>query len=109
MARTTIIETVDDLNGGPADQLVKFALDGAHYEIDLNSDNADTLRQLLDPFVTHGRRTGGRQRRSQAEPTRNSREWLSNVRDWARNNGFTVSDRGRIPKAVRAAYAKAHD
>lgn len=29
------------------------------------------------------------------------------VRSWARNNGFTVSDRGRLPASVVAAYRNA--
>ena len=108
MARTTLGILEDDLGGGPPDQQVAFSLDGIDYEIDLNGGNADKLRQLLDPYVAHGRRTGGRQRRPQAEPARNSREWLSTVRDWARSNGFTVSDRGRVSKTVIDAYTEAH-
>jgi hypothetical protein len=33
---------------------------------------------------------------------------LSAVRAWARQNGHQVSDRGRIPASVQAAYDKAH-
>ena len=29
------------------------------------------------------------------------------IRAWARSNGLAVSDRGRIPEAVRAAHAAA--
>lgn len=30
------------------------------------------------------------------------------VREWARRNGHTVSDRGALPQAVKDAYAAAH-
>lgn len=30
------------------------------------------------------------------------------VRSWARNNGFTTGDRGRLSETILAAYAKAH-
>jgi len=31
------------------------------------------------------------------------------VRSWARENGMTVSDRGRVPASVMTAYRNAHD
>lgn len=31
------------------------------------------------------------------------------VRSWARQNGLKVSDRGRVPASVLAAYRSAHD
>ena len=31
------------------------------------------------------------------------------VRAWARENGLTVSDRGRVPASVTAAYRDAHN
>ena len=33
---------------------------------------------------------------------------LSDVRSWARENGYQVSDRGRVSSEVIAAYEKAH-
>ena len=36
---------------------------------------------------------------------RSSREETTAIREWARQNGHTVSDRGRIPKYVIEAYA----
>jgi hypothetical protein len=30
------------------------------------------------------------------------------VRDWARQNGYTVSARGRIPNSIQDAFAAAH-
>jgi hypothetical protein len=31
------------------------------------------------------------------------------VRSWARANGFTLADRGRVPAAIQSAYATAHE
>ncbi len=45
-------------------------------------------------------RGGGRKRSSRVSP--------SEVRNWAVNNGFEVSARGRIPASVLSAYANAH-
>ena len=40
MTRRTTIETVDDLDGGLADERVTFAFDGVTYELDLSAANA---------------------------------------------------------------------
>lgn len=39
---------------------------------------------------------------------RRSKEQLTSIRDWARKNGYSVSDRGRIPSDVLEAYDAAH-
>ena len=39
----------DDLDGGPADETIRFGLDGAYYEIDLSSANAARLRDAIRP------------------------------------------------------------
>ena len=41
------VETVrtDDLDGSAADSTIRFGLDGAEYEIDLNDEHANTFRE----------------------------------------------------------------
>jgi hypothetical protein len=39
MAKTTIVQLTDDLDGGKADTTVSFGLDGVNYEIDLSEEN----------------------------------------------------------------------
>ena len=101
-------ELVDDLDGtviGPADGgTVTFALDGASYEIDLGRANQQSLRDALAPFIAKARSTG---RRASASPRKRSKgnSDTAVVREWAHRNGYTVGDRGRIPAAVREAYA----
>lgn len=46
--------------------------------------------------------SGRRSRRSSA--TRSQRTDLAAVRSWARDNGYQVSDRGRVSNAVLAEY-----
>jgi hypothetical protein len=41
-------------------------------------------------------------------PARVDREQTAAIRTWARDNGHTVSDRGRIPKTVVEAYNAVH-
>lgn len=107
MAQRVSIELVDDLDQSPADETVSFGLDGSTYEIDLNTKNADKLRELLAPYVGEGRKvTGGRRARKAGATSLgpSARE----VRDWARSNGFEVPERGRIPAKVREAFDAAN-
>jgi hypothetical protein len=58
VAVARIIRLVDDLDGGPAAETVRFGLDGAGYELDLSTANATALRALLGRYVTAARRVG---------------------------------------------------
>jgi Lsr2 len=111
VAQKVQVVLTDDLDGGRADETVQFALDGATYEIDLSQANAEALREALTRYVSAARRTGGRVvRRAAGGKSRPAAERvdLSDVRAWARENGFQVSDRGRVSGEVRAAYDAAH-
>ena len=48
---------LDDLDGTEPATNVRFALDGSHYEIDLNEGNMARLMELLRPYVDNGRRS----------------------------------------------------
>ena len=102
----------DDLEGGRADVTVSFGLDGASYEIDLTNDNAQQLRESLRPFVEAARSVSSSQRtgrrRSGGRSASNNSESPAKVREWARENGHNVNERGRIPASVVAAYREAH-
>lgn len=100
----------DDVDGRPAHETVKFALDGLRYEIDLHEDNAERLRLDLSRWVSLARVVSERpQRRRFSEAQRNQEhlEELTRMRWWGRENGFAVSSHGRIPNEVKAAYMKA--
>ena len=47
---------IDDIDGSEAEGTVRFALDGAEYEIDLNAKNAEALRKALSRYVEAARR-----------------------------------------------------
>src|SRR6201997_1379664 len=51
---------VDDLDGSEAEGTVRFGLDGAEYEIDLNAEHAQALRDALSRYVQAARRGGAR-------------------------------------------------
>lgn len=106
MAQRIQVLLVDDLDGGDAAETVTFALDGAQYEIDLSSSNADRLREAFAPWIGNARRSGGR--KSAGRKASATRSNLNEVREWGRNNGFKVSDRGRVSAELQTAYDRAH-
>ncbi|WP_052847137.1 histone-like nucleoid-structuring protein Lsr2 [Streptomyces avicenniae] len=110
MAQKVQVLLLDDLSGGEAEETVTFALDGKTYEIDLNAENADRLRDALDPYVKAGRRAGGSRAarsRGRAATGGASGEDTAKIRAWAKENGYEVNDRGRVPASIREAYQKA--
>ncbi|KAA2255984.1 Lsr2 family protein [Solihabitans fulvus] len=114
MAQKTIVQLFDDLDGSTGEdiQTVSFALDGVTYEIDLSEANAAKLRDGIAEFVASGRRLGGRAKRGSAPASSGSgrtKEQTQAIREWARGNGFDLSDRGRIPANVIEAFEAAHN
>jgi hypothetical protein len=55
MAQKVQYLLVDDVDGGEAEETVTFALDGVSYEIDLNAENAESLRESVATWIGHGR------------------------------------------------------
>ncbi|MEO7753521.1 MAG: Lsr2 family protein [Terracoccus sp.] len=107
MAQRVEVTLVDDIDGGKASETVTFSLDGVTYEIDLSDKNARKLRDDFANWTGHARRSGGaRGGRKRAAATK--RTDLGEVREWARANGHSVSDRGRISAEVQDAYDKSH-
>ncbi|WP_064485409.1 histone-like nucleoid-structuring protein Lsr2 [Pseudonocardia sp. HH130629-09] len=122
MAKVETIRLVDDITGGDAAETVGFGLDGRRFEIDLTADNAAALREALAPFLGVARAAGsprtGRNAGVPAQSARRSgasgsdtatREHNRAVRAWARENGWTLSERGRIPSEVVEAHRRAQD
>jgi nucleoid-associated protein Lsr2 len=101
MAQKVQIVLIDDLDGGPADETVSFSLDGTGYEIDLSKPNAARLRNAMSPFVGHARKAvrSGRKSRSAGTPNRSAE-----IRRWAKSQGLSVNERGRIPAELAAKY-----
>lgn len=109
MAQKVEVLLVDDIDGGEADETVSFSLDGTTYEIDLSKKNAAKLRGGLEPFVAGARKArkpAGRQVRGTR--TAGSRERSAEIREWAKNHGIKVNERGRIPANVIEKYEAAH-
>ncbi len=113
MAQKVHIVLEDDIDGGDATETVSFGLDGTSYEIDLNEENAAGLREALSAYVGHARKVGSGRRTTAKRSAAGSGAGSGGpaareVREWARENGHEVPDRGRIPAAVREAYDAAN-
>ena len=129
MARRIVHQLVDDLDGTVLEigsgETVLFSLDGTAYEIDLTDENAAALRDALAPYIAAGRSVsarsssgarsagGGRGSGSSSgsggrRQRRSGQRDYGPVREWAAQNGYTLSERGRVPAAVLDAYDAAH-
>nr|WP_295838421.1 Lsr2 family protein [uncultured Microbacterium sp.] len=114
MAMKHITHLVDDLDGtvledGQGKQIT-FSVEGRAYEIDLSDRNADKFYSAISPFVDAARSVSrGNSTARRGRPARRGNDVdLGAVREWARANGHTVSDRGRVPATVLDAYAEAN-
>jgi Lsr2 len=111
MAQKYIVQLVDDLTQQPIEdgsgESVRFALDGVSYTIDLTSEHADEFRGALSPYVNAARKADVAVK-AKASTSRAPKGDLKAIREWANQNGFTVSSRGRIPSDVQAAYNAAN-
>ncbi len=106
MATEITVVLEDDLDGGPADETVRFGLDGVEYEIDLSKQHARAFRRELASFLIHARRAE-RERRRRPARSSSGRRRSGDIRAWAKDAGIQVSDRGRIPASVVAQYQAA--
>lgn len=109
MAQKVNVLLVDDIDGSDAVETVPFGLDGTRYEIDLNSDHAQELREQLGRYVKAARKvtvSAGRPtrvRRTTANDAKNKE-----IRNWARERHLDVNERGRIPADIVAQYEAAN-
>jgi hypothetical protein len=110
LAQRVQVRLVDDLNGEEAQETVRFGFEGAEYEIDLTAENAEKLRSVLSEYVEKGRKASGGKRGQGASKStsRNKREDTQQIRQWAQENGYNPSSRGRINQSIVDAYNEAN-
>jgi hypothetical protein len=115
MAQKIIRQFIDDIDGSEAERTFSFAVDGIHYEIDLSSDNIKEFNDAIAGFIESARKvkaTGAVGRARKTSPltsgTGRSREQTQAVRQWARQHGHSINDRGRIPASIQQAFDQAH-
>ncbi|HVF14866.1 MAG TPA: Lsr2 family protein [Acidimicrobiales bacterium] len=130
MAKTVIVRAICDRciaegnEGVESTEEVSFSYDGFSYTLDLCGRHAGDFHNTIQALVAastdrspvasarRGRSAsaadGGAGARPSPQPARRDKEQLGAIREWARANGHKVSDRGRIPGEVEAAFQAAH-
>jgi hypothetical protein len=100
---------IDDLDGSTAEGTVRFGLDGTEYEIDLNAEHAQQMRDALAAYIRAARRVGGGSRRLVHAGRRGSTRGLNTteVREWAKAQSIEVKDRGRVPAELVVKFKAA--
>ncbi|MEU1552190.1 Lsr2 family protein [Streptomyces scabiei] len=117
MAQKEVITYTDDVTGEEAEDITTHTLllDGAGVQIDLTSDSHDRLMDVLRPYLqAKGARrvrggvaqAGAKVKRRGGAPAGSGN--TAQIRAWAKENGYEVNDRGRVPGDVREAYEKAN-
>lgn len=115
MATIRQITKLDDLelvegSEVAADETIEFSLDGKDYSVDLCAENAKALREGLQEFIdvaTQADKAPEAKARPRKNAVKPDKEQTQAIRDWARHNGYSIADRGRIPQEVRDAYNNA--
>lgn len=116
VAQTTRILLTDDLDGSEASETVTFAVDGVTYEIDLSDEHARQLRESVATYVDHARKLSNRRapgtKRTAAKATggqpAGDRPDTQQVREWAKEHGIEVSERGRLSNDLIVRFQEAN-
>ena len=117
MARTTRVVHTCDLHGDETEATTTVLVTSGNkrIELDLCQAHVDALvgagrRPASPPRASRRRGQNGTGNAATKRPTkaRQSGPSTAAVREWANQNGHSVSARGRVPADVVAAYSEAH-
>lgn len=106
MARSTKVITICDLHRGEvlAAGTVAIVINGEKHSLDVCADHMREVKRTVRPWTNkashHVNGNGSR------KPRRNPDAAV--IRAWAIDNGYELSERGRIPADISEAFAKAH-
>lgn len=96
----------DDLTGSEKDvKTVVFGFEGKTFEIDLDTLNRHNLQRSLTKYMEAARPV--KSVKAGTRGTTTVKRDMSPVRQWAKDNGIAVSERGRISSQVMEAYSTA--
>lgn len=98
-----------------ATETVAIKLNGYGSKLDVCDDHKKEIEEALLGIMEHGAETGekpGAKKKAttpkaKAQPQIDT-EQAKHIREWARKNGYTVSNNGRIPADILDAYNEAH-
>ncbi|MGA5135565.1 histone-like nucleoid-structuring protein Lsr2 [Streptomyces olivoreticuli] len=109
MAQKIVTIYTDDLTDEESSEAAThtFSLDGVSYEIDLGPDSYEHMLQAFGPFMQKARKTGKARKAAGRSPAARPNQDTAEIRAWAKEQGYNVNDRGRVPADIREAYEKA--
>lgn len=106
----TISTIADDFDGSTPAETMTFTVSGKDYAIDLNEEHAQQLQAVISefeekmsPYVAKARSLG-KSATAKATATRAPSYDAKAVREWAAQNNYEVSARGRISQKVVEAH-----
>lgn len=113
MAQKIITELLCDMHDDgttPALHTITFEWNGSALEIDVCQKHHDSIEKSITPTIEKARRVT-----SNVRPISSGKKYTRTpkspeavkVREWARAQGMTMPDRGRIPNAISEQYAAA--
>lgn len=108
MVKKTFVQLVDDFSGDSiADgtgRTMRFAFDGAEYEIDLTNEHVDEFAETLERYVRASRRVSGRRKTGGGAVRSGGNSETAAIREWAESQGMKVASRGRISADIVEQY-----
>ena len=111
MARQVVVQVFCDVcESSDGATALEFSVDRSAFEIDLCAEHRSAFNNALAPFVSNGRSARARAASAATSaPThrrvvRRDPSQTEAIRRWAKENGFAISGRGRIPGTVEEAY-----
>jgi nucleoid-associated protein Lsr2 len=110
MAQKVSVLLLCDLHGNgdvEAVETLSFGVGSSAYEIDVCAAHAEEIRGKIQPFADHARRASGASQRRRVRRAAD-RARTAEVRAWAKEHGYEISDRGRIPASVVAEFESSH-
>jgi hypothetical protein len=117
MAERVVRQLVDDIDGTDITdgkgESIEFSVRGERYRIDLSAQNVTKFDKALTPYLRAATKMSS-PRAASRKPTPGKRARrapkvaLAQVRQWASENGYEVSPRGRIAAGIVEAYEAAH-
>lgn len=109
MAKHTVTQITDDLDGSKDAQEIAFSFQGVDYNVDLGKKNLAALEKALKPYLDAATKVAKRSSVSRRSSSRSTKATAGNgdlrdVRTWAKTNGIKVSERGRVSRSVLEQY-----
>lgn len=107
VARHVVVQVLCDIcESADGTSSNEFSIERGTYEIDLCSMHQAAFDDALNPFVDRARAVsrGRSASATNRAVTRRDPGQTEAIRRWARDNGFAISSRGRIPASIEQSY-----